>query len=65
MMAEIAAAKSRMTIRGNRFLAFDDTLDAAEWSAAGANFAAAKLQPVLSSIDPVYNGFAFRVAIKI
>ncbi|MFE2340216.1 2OG-Fe(II) oxygenase [Streptomyces sp. NPDC059431] len=46
--------------RGERFVVIDDLLPEADFAAATADFAALRLKPVLSTIDPVYDGFAYR-----
>ncbi|MCY0937348.1 2OG-Fe(II) oxygenase [Streptomyces sp. H34-S4] len=46
--------------RGDRFVVIDDLLPEADFAAATADFSALRLKPVLSTIDPVYDGFAYR-----
>ncbi|MGW1776683.1 2OG-Fe(II) oxygenase [Streptomyces sp. NPDC002104] len=45
---------------GDRFVVIDDLLPEADFAAATADFTALRLKPVLSTIDPVYDGFAYR-----
>ncbi|MFE4639158.1 2OG-Fe(II) oxygenase [Streptomyces sp. NPDC056773] len=48
--------------RGDRFVVIDDLLPEADFAATTAEFTALRLKPVLSTIDPVYDGFAYRAA---
>ncbi|MFJ9829505.1 2OG-Fe(II) oxygenase [Streptomyces sp. NPDC101160] len=46
--------------RGDRYVVIDDLLPEADFAATTEAFAGIRLKPVLSTIDPVYDGFAYR-----
>ncbi|OKK14320.1 hypothetical protein AMK16_31310 [Streptomyces sp. CB00455] len=46
--------------RGERFVVIDDLLPEADFATTTAAFTGLRLKPVLSTIDPVYDGFAYR-----
>ncbi|MEV0184685.1 2OG-Fe(II) oxygenase [Streptomyces sp. NPDC050625] len=46
--------------RGDRFVVIDDLLPQADFDDTAAAFERIRLKPVLSTIDPVYDGFAYR-----
>lgn len=53
-------AAAHLHSRGDRFVVIDDLLPQADFATVTAEFAALRLKPVLSTIDPVYDGFAYR-----
>ncbi|NXY98506.1 2OG-Fe(II) oxygenase [Streptomyces sp. BR123] len=58
--APATSALARVHSRGSRFVVIDDLLPDADFARTAADFAAVRLKPVLSTIDPVYDGFAYR-----
>ncbi|MFD0268845.1 2OG-Fe(II) oxygenase [Streptomyces sp. NPDC127106] len=54
------SARARVHSRGSRFVVIDDLLPDADFARTATDFAAVRLKPVLSTIDPVYDGFAYR-----
>ncbi|MEU2079001.1 2OG-Fe(II) oxygenase [Streptomyces sp. NPDC013489] len=51
---------ARVHSRGDRYVVIDDLLPEADFEATAGTFARTRLKPVLSTIDPVYDGFAHR-----
>ncbi|MFI8326349.1 2OG-Fe(II) oxygenase [Streptomyces sp. NPDC085529] len=51
---------ARVHSRGDRYVVIDDLLPDADFEATADAFARIRLKPVLSTIDPVYDGFAHR-----
>ncbi|MFK0216543.1 2OG-Fe(II) oxygenase [Streptomyces sp. NPDC090298] len=51
---------ARIHSRGDRYVVIDDLLPSADFEATADTFARTRLKPVLSTIDPVYDGFAHR-----
>ncbi|MEU2282383.1 2OG-Fe(II) oxygenase [Streptomyces sp. NPDC013178] len=51
---------TRVHSRGDRYLVIDDLLPQADFDATADTFEHIRLKPVLSTIDPVYDGFAYR-----
>ncbi|MFJ3906227.1 2OG-Fe(II) oxygenase [Streptomyces sp. NPDC090025] len=52
--------EARVHTVGERYVVIDDLLPAADFEATAEAFAGIRLKPVLSTIDPVYDGFAYR-----
>ncbi|MFD5929588.1 2OG-Fe(II) oxygenase [Streptomyces sp. NPDC060333] len=50
----------RVHSRGDRYVVIDDLLPRADFEAAADDIERVRLKPVLSTIDPVYDGFAYR-----
>ena len=52
--------EARVHSAGERYIVIDDLLPAADFEATAEAFTRIPLKPVLSTIDPVYDGFAYR-----
>ncbi|KUN75298.1 hypothetical protein AQJ66_36150 [Streptomyces bungoensis] len=52
--------QARVHSRGDRFVVIDDLLPQADFEDTATAFEHIRLKPVLSTIDPVYDGFAYR-----
>ncbi|MFF9345356.1 MULTISPECIES: 2OG-Fe(II) oxygenase [unclassified Streptomyces] len=52
--------RARVHSAGERYVVIDDLLPAADFEATAEAFTRISLKPVLSTIDPVYDGFAYR-----
>ncbi|MFJ9810761.1 2OG-Fe(II) oxygenase [Streptomyces sp. NPDC101158] len=51
---------ARVHSRGDRYVVIDDLLPDADFEATADAFTRIRLKPVLSTIDPMYDGFAYR-----
>ncbi|MFG2716533.1 2OG-Fe(II) oxygenase [Streptomyces goshikiensis] len=58
--APASGPRAHVHSRGDRFVVIDDLLPPADFEETTAAFAALRTKPVLSTIDPVHDGFAYR-----